>query len=164
MRFGGGEFSLNCRGGRSIMKPVTHYFRRNIARLVAIGLLVALYFLAQQPRLSTAERNKLASNFRFTRSALYEIPDTAYRSHRIVNPSLQRIASWVSATGASVALNDLDGDGLSNDVCSVDPRTDQVTVAPAPGTPMRYQPFVLNAGRFYDPAVMAPMGCLPGDV
>ena len=146
------------------MKPVTHYFRRNIARLVAIGLLVALYFLAQQPRLSTAERNKLASNFRFTRSALYEIPDTAYRSHRIVNPSLQRIASWVSATGASVALNDLDGDGLSNDVCSVDPRTDQVTVAPAPGTPMRYQPFVLNAGRFYDPAVMAPMGCLPGDV
>ena len=146
------------------MKPVTHYVRRNIARLVAIGLLVALYLLAQQPRLSTAERNKLAANFRFTRSALYEVPASAYRSHRIVNPSLRRIASWVSATGASVALNDLDGDGLSNDVCSVDPRTDEVTAAPAPGTPMRYAPFLLNAGQMYDPAVMAPMGCLPGDV
>jgi hypothetical protein len=147
------------------MKPVTNYVRRNIARLVAIGLLVALYLLAQQPRLSTAERNKLAANFRFTRSALYEVPAAAaHRTHRIVNPSLRRIASWVSATGASVALNDLDGDGLPNDVCSVDPRTDEVTAAPAPGTPMRFAPFVLNAGGLYDPAVMAPMSCLPGDV
>lgn len=146
------------------MKLLTHFVRRNIARLVAIGFLIALYLLAQQPRLSTAERNKLATNFRFSRSPLYEVPGLSYRSHRIVNPSLQRIASWVSATGASVALNDLDGDGLSNDVCSVDPRTDAVTAAPAPGTAMRYQPFVLKAGALYDAAVMAPMGCLPGDV
>src|SRR5262249_39960668 len=50
------------------------------------------------------------------------------------------------------------------DVCSVDPRTDRVTVAPAPGTPMRYQPFALDAGGLFDPTVMAPMGCSPGDL
>jgi hypothetical protein len=146
------------------MKLMTHFVRRNIARLAAIGFLVALYLLAQLPTLSTAERNKLAANFRFARTPLHEVPASTYRTHRIVNQSLQRIASWVSATGASVALNDLDGDGVSNDVCHVDPRTDRVTVAPAPGTAMRYQPFVLDAGALYDAAVMAPMGCLPGDL
>jgi hypothetical protein len=146
------------------MKFVNQFVRRNIARLVAIAFVIAFYLLAQQPGLSIAERKELATNFRFTRSSLYELPSSSHRSRRVVNPSLERIASWVSATGASVALNDLDGDGLSNDVCSVDPRTDRVTVAPAPGTPMRYQPFVLEAGALYDATVMAPMGCLPGDL
>ncbi|HEV7681538.1 MAG TPA: CRTAC1 family protein [Pyrinomonadaceae bacterium] len=146
------------------MKLAARFVGRNIARFVAIGVLVALYLLAQQPRLSTAERNQLADNFRFKRSALYEVPAKSYRTHRIVNPSLQRIESWVSATGASVALNDLDGDGLANDVCSVDPRTDLVSVSPAPGTGTRYEPFVLDAGPLYDPTVMAPMGCMPGDL
>lgn len=146
------------------MKLVTHFVRRNIARIVAIVFLVALYLMAQLPGLSKAERNQLATSFHFVRTPLYEVPSSTYRSHRIVNPSLQRIASWVSATGASVALNDLDGDGVSNDVCHVDPRTDRVTLAPAPGTAMRYQPFVLDAGRLYDASVMAPMGCLPGDL
>lgn len=146
------------------MKLVTHFVRRNVARLVAIVVLVGLYLLAQQPNLSNAERLSLASKFHFTRSSLYEVPAPSYRSHRVVNPSLERIASWVSATGAGVALNDLDGDGLSNDVCSVDPRTDRVTIAPAPGTPMRYEPFVLDAGALFDASVMAPMGCTPGDL
>jgi hypothetical protein len=146
------------------MKLVTNFVRKNITRLVAIAFVVALYLMAQPPGLSIAERKELATNFRFTRSSLYEVPASSYRSRRVVNPSLERIASWVSATGASVALNDLDGDGLSNDVCSVDPRTDRVTVAPVRGTPMRYQPFVLEAGALYDATVMAPMGCLPGDL
>ena len=146
------------------MKLVTHFFRRNIARLVAIAFVVGLYLLAQQPTLSNAERISLASKFHFSRSTLYEVPAPSYRSRRVVNPSLERIASWVSATGAGVALNDLDGDGLSNDVCDVDPRTDRVTVAPAPGTPMRYQPFALDAGALFDASVMAPMGCMPGDL
>jgi len=146
------------------MKLVTNFFRRNIARLVAVGLLIGFYLLAQLPSLSTAERNNLATRFRFKRSSLYAVPGSSYRSHRIVNPSLKRIESWISATGASVAINDLDGDGLPNDICHVDPRTDQVTVAPAPGTPLRYEPFALDAGRLFDGATMAPMGCLPGDV
>ena len=45
-----------------------------------------------------------------------------------------------------MALADLDADGLPNDVCRVEPRTDQVIVAPVPGTGDRYRPFALDAG------------------
>ena len=50
-----------------------------------------------------------------------------------MHPSLKTIESWISAVGAAVALNDLDGDGLPNDVVYVDTRTDRVIVAPVPG-------------------------------
>jgi len=36
-----------------------------------------------------------------------------------------------------VALHELDGDGLSNDVVYVDVRSDEVVVAPVPGTETR---------------------------
>ncbi|HVG28738.1 MAG TPA: VCBS repeat-containing protein [Pyrinomonadaceae bacterium] len=146
------------------MKHAVSFIRRNSPRLLALGCALALYLLAQQPQLSSAERVKLADGFRFKRLALHEVPGLALRTHREVHPSLRRLVSWVSATGAAVALNDLDGDGLSNDVCLVDPRTDRVTIAPAPGEAPRYEPFVLDAGPLYDPSRMSPMGCLPGDL
>ena len=43
-----------------------------------------------------------------------------------------------------MALNDLDGDGLPNDVVYVDTRADRVIVAPVPGTGERYEPFALD--------------------
>lgn len=146
------------------MKLAVSFIRRTSPRLLALGCALGLYLLAQQPQLSTAERVKLADGFRFRRLALHEVPGLARHAQREVHPSLRRVVSWVSATGAAVALNDLDGDGLSNDVCLVDPRTDRVTVAPAPGETLRYEPFVLDAGPLYDPSRMAPMGCLPGDL
>jgi hypothetical protein len=83
---------------------------------------------------------------------------------RSVNPGLAGISAWVSAVGASVALNDLDGDGLPNYLCYVDTQTDQLIVAPVPGTPPRYSPFVLTPGPLpFDSNTMAPMGCLPLD-
>jgi hypothetical protein len=66
--------------------------------------------------------------------------------------------------GASVALTDLDGDQFPNDVCYVDTRTDQVIIAPAPGTGRRYEPFALRAGSLFDRSTMAPTHCLPGDL
>jgi hypothetical protein len=146
------------------MKLALSFINRNSQRILALGCAVVLYVLAQQPQLSSAERVKLADGFRFKQLELYEVPGLAHRTQREVHPSLKHIASWVSATGAAVALNDLDGDGLSNDVCLVDPRTDRVTVAPAPGEALRYEPFVLDAGPLFDPTRMAPMGCLPGDL
>ncbi len=146
------------------MKLLTYHLRRNTTRLVAVGVMLAFYLLAQQPGISTAERNRLGEDFRFISSPLLEVAGQTYRSQRTVNPSLERIVAWVSATGAAVALNDLDGDGLPNDVCSVDPRTDRVTIAPAPGTPARYAPFTLDAGVLDDAATVAPMGCVPGDL
>lgn len=84
---------------------------------------------------------------------------------RGVHPSLARIAGWISAVGASAALGDVDGDGLPNDLCDVDPRTDLVTLRPVPGSGDRYAPFVLSPAPLrYDAATMAPMGCLLADV
>ncbi len=139
--------------------------RRHAVRLVGLALILALYPLARLPEVSSAEREALSARFRFTGMPLPEVPGTAHRNVRTVNPSLEHISAWISSVGASVALNDLDGDGLANDVCYVDPRTDQVIVAPVPGTPARYGPFALDPAPLpYDPATMAPTGCLPGDV
>ena len=67
--------------------------------------------------------------------------------------------------GAGVALADLDGDGLANDVCNVDPRSDRVTLAPVPGTGERYGLTTLEpVGLPYDTRTMAPMGCKPADM
>ena len=141
------------------------FFYRHARRILALGLVACLYLLARLPELSNSERSQLAAQFRFQKSVLPEVSGPQRRTVRPVNPSLRRIASWISSVGAAVALNDLDGDGLPNDVCYVDTRTDQVIVAPVPGTPPRYQPFALNpAPLLFDRDTMAPMGCLPGDM
>jgi enediyne biosynthesis protein E4 len=133
--------------------------------LVALAVILALYWLARPPVVAEADRNELAARFRFVPHLLPTVPAGPPRVVRDVNPALTHIAAWVSSVGAAVALNDLDGDGLPNDVCSVDPRTDIVVVAPAPGTPARYAPFVLDPAPLpYDRATTAPMGCLPGDL
>jgi hypothetical protein len=132
--------------------------------VAALAVVAGLYGAARLPTLAGGERAELAARFRFTSALLPELPG-ATRTVRPVHPSLRGIDAWISSVGAAVALADLDGDGLPNDVCHVDPRTDRVIVSPAPGTPPRYVPFALEAAPLaYAPATMAPMGCLPGDV
>src|SRR5262245_8967574 len=94
--------------------------RRYTARLIAAVLIVTLYGFARLPTLSETERLALASRFHFERLPLPEIPGPTSRTVRAVHPSLQHISAWISAVGAAVALHDLDGDGLPNDVCYVD--------------------------------------------
>lgn len=134
------------------------------SRLVALGLILALYGWAQLPELSDRERVALAGPFAFSRYALPQtIPQT--RQVRRVHPSLERIASWISATGAAIALNDLDGDGLPNDVCYVDTRSDRVIITPVPWTGNRYPTFDLEVRPPIDASpTTAPMGCLPSDL
>jgi hypothetical protein len=139
-------------------------FRRQAAKLTAILLVFVVYGFARIPEASESELTKLAEGFRFSTAPLPELSGETHRIIREVNPSLRRIAGWVSVVGAAVALNDLDGDGLPNDACYVDTRIDKVIVAPVPGTAARYQPFTLDPINLpYDQATMAPMGCLPGD-
>ncbi|HEV8428944.1 MAG TPA: VCBS repeat-containing protein [Pyrinomonadaceae bacterium] len=139
-------------------------FRRQAAKLTAILLVVAVYGFARMPEASESELAKLAEGFRFRTAPLPTLGGETPKTIRDVNPSLRRIAGWISTVGAAVALNDLDGDGLPNDACYVDTRIDKVIVAPVPGTPARYQPFTLDPmSLHYNPATMAPMGCLPGD-
>lgn len=146
------------------MSAVFTKTRKYAGRLLAVALVLVTYYLTRVPDISQAERAQLSRNFQFQRLPLPELGSQKYKSIRQVNPSLQRISAWISTVGASVALNDLDEDGLPNDVCYVDPRIDQVIVAPVPGTPARYRSFSLDAGSFYDSARMAPMGTVPSDL
>jgi enediyne biosynthesis protein E4 len=141
------------------------FFRRNATRLVAVAVIAGLYGFARQPTLSQAERQALASRFAFVREPLAAPPGDLSRSVREVHPDFHEIRTWVSAVGAAVALNDLDGDGLPNDLCTVDPRVDKVLVEPVPGTGARYALFTLDPAPLpYDARTMAPMGCLPVDL
>jgi hypothetical protein len=140
-------------------------FRRHGRPLIALAVTASLYGLARLPRLSEGEKATIAARFQFTPLPLAAPIGKELRRVRQVHPSLDRISAWISSVGAGVALTDLDGDGLANDVCHVEPRTDEVIVAPAPGTPTRYAPFTLDPAPLpYDPQTMAPMGCLPGDL
>ncbi len=132
---------------------------------IAAALLVAAgYWFTSESALPDAARQDAAARFKFSELPLYEWEDVEYKNVRQVHPSFSRLSAMVSALGAAVALHDLDGDGLANDVCHVDPRTDRVTLSPVPGTGNRYVPFFLDAGNLPMDATMAPMGCLPGDM
>lgn len=132
--------------------------------VLAIAIVLAAYQFARVPAASPSDRAQLASRFRFSRAPLPEVASHS-TSIRAVNASLQNIDGWISTVGAGVALNDLDGDGLPNDACIVDARTNTVLVAAVPGTPARYAPLTLEPGPdLYDPATMAPTGCVPGDL
>ncbi len=133
-------------------------------RLVAVGLLVLLYGATRLPE-PPEGRGALARRFAF--AAPTELPrlTPSSRHVRTLRPDLGPIANWMSGLGAAVALDDLDDDGLANDVAYVDVRSDEVVVAPAPGTPERYAPFdLLRAPGCAAAAASAPMGVLPGDV
>ena len=146
------------------MNTIKTKLRQHAAPLVALFIAFALYGLARLPEISSAERAKLAESFSFKRLPLPELMNEKQQFVRPVNKSLERISAWISSVGAGVALNDLDNDGLSNDLCYVDTRTDQVVLAPVPGTSQRYQPFSLNAGTAFDRSTMAPMGALIADL
>jgi hypothetical protein len=117
-----------------------------------------------------ADRSKVEASsditrrFQFTRTTLADIPGPQpWHIRPYVHPSLRRVPVFVSGIGSGVAVNDLDGDGLANDVCLVESRTDQAIVAPAPGTGERYAPFALPFGDWFVRDRMAIMGCMPGD-
>ncbi len=149
----------------STLRPTS----RHTLRLVALAAVVAVYALARLPATSPAEKRALAARFAFTRLALPSPPEEKIRTTREVHPSLAHIGGWVSALGAGVALGDLDGDSLPNDVCLVDPRAERVVVAPAPGTGERYREFELVPNGPYtsraphEAEIAVPTGCLFGD-
>lgn len=140
---------------------------RLVPSLVALLVIGGLFLLSRQPVLSDEETNDLASRFRFEKLPLPELAGYPQKAIRHVHPKLERVSAFVSFSGAAVALGDVDGDGLPNDLVYVDPRVDQVIVAPVPGTEQRkssYTPFTLTPTPLaFDPSTMAPTGALIGD-
>lgn len=137
-----------------------------ITQLVALAAVVGTFLLVRPHQAPEAEKQQLASQFHFTR---FDLPDEQFavgelRHKHPLHPSLQRICQWVSATGASVAMGDLDGDGLPNDLCLADPRIARLIVMPVPGTGDRYAPFSPDVGALpVDPEMALPTGALIGD-
>lgn len=139
--------------------------RKYAARLLAILIILALYMLARLPTLDQHQRQQMAQRFDFTQVVLPEVDAYPRKLIRAVNPSLENHSAWISAVGAAASLNDLDGDGLANDLCQVDSRIDQALIMPVPGSGERYPKQVLSPEPLpYDAETMAPMGCLPGDL
>ena len=138
-----------------------HNARTFAALLLVIGLFVALRVSL---RINQEEVRAAAARFKFSRSTLPELPGPPIRNQRLVHPSMERVSAFVSTLGAAVALNDMDGDGVSNDACYIDTRTDQVIVTPVPGTGNRYKPFTLNQEPLFNRDKMAPLGVLLSDV
>src|ERR1700752_635641 len=138
--------------------------RRN-ARTFAAILIVTSLFLALRSSLSISQRDvsAAAARFGFLRSRLPEVSGPPVRHQRYVHPDLERISAFISTVGAAIALNDMDGDGLSNDVCYIDTRTDQVIITPVPGTGERYSSFTLTQEPLFDRNRMAPLGVLLSD-
>lgn len=136
---------------------------RYLSFAVAALIVVALYEVSRPQEPSAEEMSALAGRFQFTR---FEIPGPPgeIRQARDVHPSMERISAWVSAMGAAAALGDVDGDGLPNDLCHVEPRTDRVSVMPVPETGTRYPAFELKPTPLPYDASMAPMGCLVADL
>src|SRR5260370_336158 len=118
----------------SIPVQMSNYLSiRYVKTVVVWTAVVLIWWHGRLPKLAPEEAAYMARRFRFERTALSQFRPPI-RNQRDVNPKLAGIVSWVSSVGAAVALGDLDGDGLANDICRVDPRTDDVILSPVPGT------------------------------
>jgi hypothetical protein len=146
------------------MNAVLGLLRRQLTGVIALVVVVAFYFSVTLPQASAGEKNDMASRYSFAGHSIALPASDKQQTIRKVNQAYKHIDAWMSSVGASVAMNDLDGDGLPNDLCLVDPRTDQVIVSPTPGKgENRYTAFALSAAPLPMNDVMAPQGCVPGD-
>jgi hypothetical protein len=140
------------------------WLRRQLPGIVAVTLAASLFQAARLPTVSAAELDSMANRFAFTPLSIAMPGSSAQQTIRKVNKDYQHIDAWISSVGAGVAMNDLDGDGLANDLCVTDPRIDQVVVTPVPGARAdRYEPFTVNLRALPTHKATAPMGCVPGD-
>ncbi len=142
----------------------SRFLSRHGTLLAAILSVVTLYGMTLPSKPGAGEEAEMAARFRFTPLAIPRPAGFFEREVRSVHPSMERISAWVSAMGAAAALGDVDGDGLPNDLCHVEPRSDQVHVLPVPGTGERYAPFLLTPAPLPYDQTMAPMGCLIADL
>jgi len=146
------------------MKTTLGWLRRQLPGVIAVVAIVIAYSVVQLPTVSSAEQEQMASEYSFEPQSIALPAADKQQDIREVNQDYEDIAAWISSVGAAVAMNDLDGDMLSNDLCLVDTRTDQVIVTPTPGKGGdRYEPFELESDSLPMNDVMAPMGCVPAD-
>lgn len=146
------------------MTATIGWLRRQLPGVVSLVLVVSLFFVVRLPVYSDAETASVAGRYAFAPTSIAMPGGYKQQTIRRVNKDYKHIDAWISSVGAAIAMNDLDGDGLANDLCVTDPRIDQVVVTPVPGARAnRYAPFALSPAPLPMNDVMAPMGCVPGD-
>ncbi|TDO42086.1 VCBS repeat protein [Paractinoplanes brasiliensis] len=148
--------------GRTLPPNDVGLGRRLLPMVFVLVLVGTAFLVARLPSASAATRAGMAQRFQFTELPIALPAGLPQRDVRQVNPKYEHIRSWISSVGAGVAVNDLDGDGRSDDLCLVDTRSDAVVVTPAPETGA-YPPFVLDPAPLPSGPAIAPMGCTPGD-
>ncbi|MEV4476633.1 ASPIC/UnbV domain-containing protein [Nonomuraea sp. NPDC049504] len=145
--------------------------RERLRRLVPGALAIVVgtsLWLAAGAAVAVSGAADTATKYKFQELPIALPPgyDTLPKSTmRPVNPAYYKIRSWVSAVGASVAINDVTGNGRPNGMCIVDTRTNKVIVTHTPTAPAedQFTPFTLEPGPLPYDDTMAPTGCAPGD-
>lgn len=137
--------------------------RRLLPGAFVLVLVGVLFVVARPPSVSAADRKELASHFHFTQLPIALPAGLPHHTIRQVNPAYQKIQAWISSVGAAIAINDLDGTGVADELCLVDTRSDQAIVTAVPGSASTVKPFVLDPAPLPMDSTMAPMGCAPGD-
>ncbi|MGW1080832.1 CRTAC1 family protein [Kitasatospora sp. NPDC002522] len=131
--------------------------------LVAVSL-----FFTVRTSVAAADGDAVAKKYSFKEMPIAMPPGYENRpmaTVREVNPAYQKIRSWISSVGASIAINDLTGHGLADGMCIVDTRTNAVVVTYTPTARQadQFTPFTLDAAPLPIDNTMAPTGCTPGD-
>jgi enediyne biosynthesis protein E4 len=144
------------------MTAAVRWLRKQLPGIVALALVASLWAIGRAP--AGADPDDVAGDYGFAPMSIAMPSGFQQQEIREVNQRYRNIEAWISSVGAGIAMNDLDGDRLANDLCVTDPRIDQVVVTPTPGArDDRYAPFALGLGGLPGNDVMAPMGCSPGD-
>ncbi|WP_079181312.1 CRTAC1 family protein [Streptomyces sp. CB00316] len=142
------------------------WLRKQAPGVIALILMVGTFYAVKPGESSAADKAELAEKFTFRPMAIAMPGGYTKQSVRKVNKAYKHIEAWISSVGAGVAMNDIDGDGLPNDLCITDPQIDRAVVTPAP-LPGRgsasYAPFTLEVSPLPTSGIMAPIGCVPGD-
>ncbi|TDE29425.1 CRTAC1 family protein [Flavobacterium ranwuense] len=136
---------------------------KQIPRIIAVILLLVLYAFARPKDISNSEKTKLSSNFNFEKSILYYPKNLNPIFVRKVHPQYEKLSTWISSIGTSVAFIDYDDDNLLNDVVSIDPRFNRVFVSPLNNTGNRFLPFELEVKTLPMNEGVAPSGLLVND-
>lgn len=139
------------------------FYKEHSVRILALLVIGIVYLFVEPNNPTEANKIELAEGLSFTKTPLHE-PNRTAATIREVNPALKHIDAWISSVGAAIAINDIDNDNISNDICHVDTRYNSVTIQPADKSDTRYEPFELPLSELRYDKTMAPMGCLPGDI
>jgi hypothetical protein len=125
-------------------RPSTQY-RTSPVQLAVLGVVGLLAGMSIRPSVDQQERLRLAKDFAFSVQPLPapEVPEGTVHGVNQYAPQLER---YVYVVGAALAVGDLDGDGLSDDLCYTDVRAKALVFAPVPGTDSPWPDFSYDFG------------------